>query len=114
MQRHRRSLLFVIALAAIAGALTALRLPISLFPNVSFPRAVVSLDAGSGFHLVPAPTPQDSVLPRLDPSIRMAVCRYDLDQGPVHVRAPVTPAFLKEYEVRQPTRGMFKPVRSSL
>ncbi|WP_322007893.1 efflux RND transporter permease subunit [Paraburkholderia tropica] len=46
MQRHRRSLLFVIALAAVAGALTALRLPISLFPNVSFPRAVISLDAG--------------------------------------------------------------------
>ncbi|PYE16712.1 CzcA family heavy metal efflux pump [Paraburkholderia silvatlantica] len=46
MQHHRRSLLFVIALGAIAGALTALRLPISLFPNVSFPRAVVSLDAG--------------------------------------------------------------------
>ncbi|HZZ10857.1 MAG TPA: efflux RND transporter permease subunit [Paraburkholderia sp.] len=46
MQKHRRSLLFVIALLAIAGALTALRLPISLFPNVAFPRAVVSLDAG--------------------------------------------------------------------
>lgn len=46
MQRHRRSLLFVIALGAIAGALTGLRLPISLFPNVAFPRAVVSLDAG--------------------------------------------------------------------
>ncbi|CAG4885800.1 efflux RND transporter permease subunit [Paraburkholderia gardini] len=46
MQRHRRSLLFVIALLAIAGALTAFRLPISLFPNVAFPRAVVSLDAG--------------------------------------------------------------------
>ncbi|KVL40394.1 efflux RND transporter permease subunit [Burkholderia sp. MSMB1835] len=46
MQRHRRSLLFVIALLAIAGALTAFRLPISLFPNVSFPRAVVLLDAG--------------------------------------------------------------------
>jgi CzcA family heavy metal efflux pump len=46
MQKHRRSLLFVIALAAIAGALTAFRLPISLFPNVAFPRAVVSLDAG--------------------------------------------------------------------
>jgi CzcA family heavy metal efflux pump len=46
MQRHRRSLLFAIALAALAGALTAFRLPISLFPNVSFPRAVVSLDAG--------------------------------------------------------------------
>jgi CzcA family heavy metal efflux pump len=46
MQRHRRSLLFIIALAAISGALTAFRLPISLFPNVQFPRAVVSLDAG--------------------------------------------------------------------
>ncbi|PFH20549.1 efflux RND transporter permease subunit [Burkholderia sp. JKS000303] len=46
MQRHRRSLLFVVALLAVAGALTAFRLPISLFPNVSFPRAVVSLDAG--------------------------------------------------------------------
>ena len=46
MQMHRRSLLFVVALLAAAGALTAFRLPISLFPNVSFPRAVVSLDAG--------------------------------------------------------------------
>ena len=46
MQRHRRSLLFAVALLAVAGALTAFRLPISLFPNVSFPRAVVTLDAG--------------------------------------------------------------------
>jgi CzcA family heavy metal efflux pump len=46
MQYHRRSLLFVIALLAIAGALMATRLPISLFPNVEFPRVVVSLDAG--------------------------------------------------------------------
>ena len=46
MQAHRRSLLFVIALLAVAGALIAFRLPISLFPNVAFPRAVVSLDAG--------------------------------------------------------------------
>ena len=44
MQAHRRSLLFVIGLLAVAGALTAFRLPISLFPNVAFPRAVVSLD----------------------------------------------------------------------
>ncbi|MDR5757131.1 efflux RND transporter permease subunit [Caballeronia sp. LZ035] len=46
MQTHSRSLLFVIALAAVAGTFTAFRLPISLFPNVAFPRAVVSLDAG--------------------------------------------------------------------
>lgn len=46
MQRHRRSLLFVVSLFALAGALAAFRMPISLFPNVSFPRVVVSLDAG--------------------------------------------------------------------
>lgn len=46
MQMHRRSLLFAVALLAIAGALAAFRVPISLFPNVSFPRAVVTLDAG--------------------------------------------------------------------
>jgi CzcA family heavy metal efflux pump len=46
MQSHRRSLLFVIALLATAGAMMATRLPISLFPNVEFPRVVVSLDAG--------------------------------------------------------------------
>jgi uncharacterized membrane protein len=55
---------------------------------------LAALAAGGGFHLVPVPTPQDSLLPRLDPSVEMAVCRYDLDQGPVHVRAPVTGAFI--------------------
>ncbi|MBV6303539.1 efflux RND transporter permease subunit [Candidimonas humi] len=46
MQLHRRSLLFVVTLLALAGALAAFRMPISLFPNVAFPRVVVSLDAG--------------------------------------------------------------------
>lgn len=46
MQRHSRSLLFVILLLAIGGALSALKLPISLFPNIAFPRVVVALDAG--------------------------------------------------------------------
>jgi CzcA family heavy metal efflux pump len=46
MRAHRRSLLFMIALVALAGIFTGLKLPISLFPDVSFPRVVVSLDAG--------------------------------------------------------------------
>ena len=46
MQGHRRSILFLLALLALAGALAALRLPVTLFPNVDFPRVVVSLDAG--------------------------------------------------------------------
>ena len=46
MQHHRRSVLFVVALFALGGVLTAFRLPTSLFPTVQFPRVVVSLDAG--------------------------------------------------------------------
>lgn len=43
---HRRSILFLAALLALAGLAAALRLPVSLFPTVAFPRAVVALDAG--------------------------------------------------------------------
>ena len=43
---HRRSLLFLLGVAAVVGAVLALRLPSSLFPAVDFPRVVVSLDAG--------------------------------------------------------------------
>jgi CzcA family heavy metal efflux pump len=46
MQGHRRSILFLLALLSLAGALAAFRLPVTLFPNVDFPRVVVSLDAG--------------------------------------------------------------------
>ncbi|GAB7542364.1 efflux RND transporter permease subunit [Cupriavidus sp. 8B] len=43
---HRRSILFLVALLAIAGLVSALRLPVSLFPTVEFPRVALSLDAG--------------------------------------------------------------------
>ncbi|MDE2082720.1 MAG: efflux RND transporter permease subunit [Burkholderiales bacterium] len=46
MQGHRRSILFLLALLSIAGALAAFRLPVTLFPNVDFPRVVVAIDAG--------------------------------------------------------------------
>lgn len=46
MQAHRRSILFLMALLAVAGLLAAFKLPVTLFPNVDFPRVVVSLDAG--------------------------------------------------------------------
>ncbi|MHB8667408.1 MAG: efflux RND transporter permease subunit, partial [Burkholderiales bacterium] len=46
MQEHRRSILFLLVLLALAGALAAFKLPVTLFPNVDFPRVVVSLNAG--------------------------------------------------------------------
>ncbi|MEW5791154.1 MAG: efflux RND transporter permease subunit [Pseudomonadota bacterium] len=46
LQRHARSLLFLLAILAIGGALAAWKLPVALFPNIDFPRIVVSVDAG--------------------------------------------------------------------
>ncbi|MBN8757303.1 MULTISPECIES: efflux RND transporter permease subunit [Variovorax] len=46
LSAHRRSVLFLVALLALAGALAAFRLPVSLFPTVQFPRVSLSLDAG--------------------------------------------------------------------
>ncbi len=44
--RHRRSILFLLIVAAIAGVISGLNLPVALFPNVAFPRVRVTLDAG--------------------------------------------------------------------
>ena len=47
MQSHRRSILFLLVLLAVGGTVAAFNLPVTLFPNVDFPRVVVSLDAGN-------------------------------------------------------------------
>jgi CzcA family heavy metal efflux pump len=44
--RHSRSILFLLTVLAIAGAVSSFTLPVSLFPQVSFPRIRISLDAG--------------------------------------------------------------------
>ena len=45
-ERHTRSIVFVALALVLAGVVQAVRLPIGLFPQVSFPRVVISLDAG--------------------------------------------------------------------
>src|SRR5437868_3684330 len=42
---------------------------------------------------VPAPTPQNAVLPFMDPAFAAAVCRYDLSEGPLKLTAPVRAAY---------------------
>src|SRR5258705_9640543 len=46
VESHRRSILFLMVTLAAAGIAASLNLPVSLFPTVDFPRAVISLDAG--------------------------------------------------------------------
>ena len=42
---------------------------------------------------IPAPTPNDAVLPFMDPAFAVAVCRYDLAAGPMKLTAPVSQAY---------------------
>src|SRR5437773_5519556 len=43
---HARSILFLLGTLALAGAVASFSLPVSLFPQVSFPRVRITLDAG--------------------------------------------------------------------
>ena len=46
VQRHARSIIFLLIALSVAGAVSSFNLPVSLFPQVSFPAVRVSLDAG--------------------------------------------------------------------
>lgn len=46
IDHHRRSIILITLALALAGGFSAFSLPVGLFPQVSFPRAVVALDAG--------------------------------------------------------------------
>ncbi|HWU68589.1 MAG TPA: efflux RND transporter permease subunit [Stenotrophobium sp.] len=46
LEAHRRSVLFFAVLLTAGGIGAALHLPVALFPQIDFPRVVVSLDAG--------------------------------------------------------------------
>ncbi|MDB5986838.1 MAG: AcrB/AcrD/AcrF family protein [Nevskia sp.] len=46
LRAHQRSVLFLLAIAALAGVIAALQLPVGLFPNIDFPRVAVSVEAG--------------------------------------------------------------------
>jgi multidrug efflux pump subunit AcrB len=67
MHRHRRSLLFLALILAIGGIISAFSLPVSLFPNVSFPRVRVTLDAGD--------QPADQMVVRVTRPVEEAIRR---------------------------------------
>jgi uncharacterized membrane protein len=47
----------------------------------------------NGFALLPAPTPEASSVPFMDPAFAVAACRYDLTKGPVKLTVPVSQAY---------------------
>lgn len=42
---------------------------------------------------LPEPSPQKSLMPYMDPAFAEAVCRYDLNQGPLRISVPVSLAY---------------------
>lgn len=46
ISKHARSIWLAVILLALAGVVSATRLPVGLFPNIDYPRVVVSVDAG--------------------------------------------------------------------
>ncbi len=54
---------------------------------------LASLAPTNGFALLPAPTPDKSSVPFMDPAFATAVCRYDLGRGPIKLTVPVSQAY---------------------
>jgi uncharacterized membrane protein len=42
---------------------------------------------------LPPPSPDDAVLPFMDPAFAVAVCRFDLSRGPLKFSVPISPAY---------------------
>jgi uncharacterized membrane protein len=42
---------------------------------------------------LPAPTPENAIMPFMDPAFASAVCRYDLSQAPIKLAVPVSLAY---------------------
>ena len=43
---HGRAIWLAVLLVSLGGVIAAMRLPVSLFPNIDFPRVIVSVEAG--------------------------------------------------------------------
>ncbi|HWV41295.1 DUF1254 domain-containing protein [Pseudorhodoplanes sp.] len=65
-------------------------------PNTATQNAYARISAIAPVNSVvalPAPNPEKSVLPLMDPAFAAAVCRYDLREGGIKLTAPVSPAY---------------------
>ena len=67
-----------------------------LLPRTATQDAYTRLSASAPANKVvplPAPTPDDAVMPFMDPAFAAAVCRYDLGSGPMKFSVPVSQAY---------------------
>ena len=81
-----------VLLGGIVHLTTVLWLP-ELATQDAYSRLVAGGAGQCGERRCRAPTPDNSVVPFLDPAFAMAVCRYDLASGPLKFSVPVSPAY---------------------
>lgn len=46
VERYRKAFLFLLVFIVVAGIVLVMQMPVSLFPNVTFPRIVILVDNG--------------------------------------------------------------------
>lgn len=80
-----------LVLGAIVHFATVLALPATA-TRTSFARLAAFTEVNK-VALLPQPSPNDAILPLMDPAFATAVCRYDLTAGALKVRMPVMPAY---------------------
>jgi uncharacterized membrane protein len=78
-------LLAILAVAGIVHIASLLLMP-WVAPADAFARVAAFAPVGA-LKILPRAATQDDPLPERDPSVATAVCRYDLDSGPVRVSA---------------------------
>ena len=81
------SLLAILMVAGVVHVASLLILP-DVAPDDAYSRLAAAVPEGSVFILPRGGSP-GAALPGRDPSVASAVCRYDLDRGPLRVSAPL-------------------------
>lgn len=79
---------FAVVLGAIAHIVSILAMP-TLAERNAYARLSERMDSNV-LTLLPDPSPQEQVLPMMDPAFVSAVCLYDLSEAPLKVRVPAT------------------------
>jgi uncharacterized membrane protein len=89
-QRSIATVILLLAILAVAGVvhIASLLLMPRVAPNDAYARLAAFVPEGGVKILPRASTPGDPV-PERDPSVATAICRYDLDNGPLRVLVPL-------------------------
>ena len=90
-----RWLLWLLAGALLGGIVHLVA--VLILPNTATYDAYTRLSAIASVNTVapvPQPSPQNEVMPFMDPAFAAAVCRYDLSDAPIKLTVPVSPAYI--------------------